>query len=287
MFLRTSFASGLVLLCVASGLPSFGQASSSSQPATQPAVDRIAKYHDLLKNEFMTDADSEIILTSRAVQEAIQRARRKAADEKGNVDRMIASLNEEKRSTTENKLAEMDKARALRSEATEHDRKSIKWRIKRGPRGGITRWSSPNYKEQAAAAECRKQGAEHEGEAEKHDREIKRLDAELAPLRRRSDWLALVAVPNGRTLPGKEFWVDLTAEQREQLERVGISREQFRKLLPRIQQTEASFIAWARETERESSRSGDDLVLRLRRYFQDHLSPQSDRTGIARRPVTP
>ncbi|MBP7937733.1 MAG: hypothetical protein KA354_24090 [Phycisphaerae bacterium] len=286
MFLKTSFASGLLSVCVVSVLPAFGQASSPSPPATQPAVDRIAKYHDLLKNEFMTDADGEIILTSRAVQEAIQKARHKAADEKADVDREIASVNEEKRSNTENRLAELDKARALRKGAAEHDRMSIKWREKIGPRGQRRRWYSPNYKEQAAAAECRRQAAEHEREVEKYDREIKRLDTELAPLRRRSDGLAPVAAPNGRTLPGKDFWVDLTAEQREQLERVGISREQFRKLLSRICETEASFIACARQTERES-RSGDDLALRLRRYFQDRLSPRLDGIGIAKRPVTP
>ena len=109
MFLKPSFAGALIVVGVAFAPPAVGQTSSpppakqlpagtdlapppkNETPATQPTADRIARYHNLLKNEFMTDLDGQIILTSRAVQEAIRQACLKAAGERADVDRKIAS----------------------------------------------------------------------------------------------------------------------------------------------------------------------------------------------------
>ncbi|MBP7937719.1 MAG: hypothetical protein KA354_24020 [Phycisphaerae bacterium] len=283
MFMKPGFASVFYCLGIAFAPLAFGRTPSTlPSAATQPSGDLIPKYYNLVKNEFMMDSNDQIVLTTRAVQEAIRQARLKVAKEKADVDHRITSLNEEKRSNTENNLAELNKATALRQEAAEHDRKSVKWRIKRGPRGGITRWSSPNYKEQALATECRRQAEEHEAEVEKYRREIGRLDVELAFLRGRSAWLAHMALPKtGRDMPVKEFWEDLTTDQREQLERVGISRDEFKRLLTRTGQTEASFIAAAREL-RKGVNSDDELVHSLRDYFQERLASQARKSGMVR-----
>lgn len=247
----------------------------ASGATTQPALTGLAKYHALLKNEFMTDPDGNVVPVPESLREAVQRLRRDLLAEKADVDREIADITAEIAAANQRRKANLQAEREQKHEARK-DAPRIERRIYYGT-GGIRVQNRTSYRRNAgpdSEAFHRQQARQHRANAAKAQGDINALIAERNQLQRESAMLAGVGQPNSRNLPPKSYWADLPPDQQDQLARVGISLDDFKRLLKKLGYLEGYFVKLAQDAEK-STRNHDELVAKLRIMLEDRLNALS------------
>lgn len=254
---------------------------------TQPAIVGIAKYYNLIRNEFIKEEDGAIELTFPELQEAILRMRAAAAEERELLDQDIADLTREIGAAERRRREAAKNERDSKADARRHAAKENRYTYQFNSRSFQTRRYHNSF-EEGQKEGAKRQAERHGQQADQARGDVAALRMELMELKRAAATLAAVASPLSRNLPPREFWKDLPPDQQEQLARVGITLDELKGLLTRLGQNEDVFLAAARQME-QGVRSTDELVKRLRGYFEQQLGPRQPprQTPTARPAASP
>jgi hypothetical protein len=247
-------------------------AGEDGVPATQPAMTGIAKYFNLVKNEFIKEEDGAIELILPDLQQAIARMRATAAEEKKLVDQDIAELTREIQAAEVDRKAAIKQEREAKADARKHDARADSYEY-RFNSSGIRTYRRHDSLQDDYADMARDRAKAQRQNANRAKGDVNAMRVDLLQLKKESATLAAVASPASRNLPPRPFWKDLPADQQEQLGRVGITQNELKDLLARTGQTEDSFVAIAKGLEKDAQ-STDELVKLLRDYFEGQLGPR-------------
>lgn len=260
--------------CLFAAEESDSPAAPATRPAaTQPAAPTLPRYFNLLKNEFMEDEDDNIVLVPEDLNRNIDQIRKAAADEKRALDEEIAELTRQIKVAESNRKNSLEQARQEAKAARKADKRSVRYSYTKDGLGRTTSFNaSTDYIAASARDGARRRADERKAQADKHSGDIAAMRADLISLKKESAALAAVASPHNRNLPPKTYWTDLPDDIQRDLKRVGITLDQFKRVLRDMGMSEEAFLEDAFELDKEAEDT-DELIDELRKMFAKKMPP--------------
>lgn len=254
--------------------------AGTSQPASQPAelADSLSKYYSLMRNEFMKTEDDDIVLTTPEIEAVISQIRSDAGQEKIQVDAEIEALTaaiaqaDKQRRTAE--AAEKEAKKDARRAASKEHRYS--WHV-----SSDGRFSSRTYHDGLAEASknsARRRADARAAEAAAHKGDIRQMRVDLVKLKRESAALAAISSPHNRSVPPKLYWEDYPKETQKQLDRIGITRDEFSQVIRDMKMTDAQFVS-VTEKLADKVDGTDELIGALREVFARRMPAPKPKPG--------
>lgn len=247
--------------------PTAGQPPTTSQPTSA-----LYKYYSLLKNEFIKTEDGRVTFVPDELRQAIAALREKAAREKRRLDQQIADITASIAASEQARKTAVSRERELKTEASKNARRSKTTHWVASPRGISVHTHRDRLKE-SLATKAKAAAREQQEAARRRQSDARALMAQRAQLQKEAAAWGAVAVANDRVLPPRTFWNELPPAQQEQIARVGLTLDEFKRLITTLGETEESFLEAAKAME-APGQSADQLADRLLDYFEGHKPPR-------------